>query len=889
MKKTSIALICSISGIAAITPLPLHAAATPGASARGDVQSVAEREVARRQEYINRAQEYIANGDKAMKDHDYETAISNYKTVCDTLPISSASNPTRNRALDGYCNAGVKFAEQRIAEGRFQDAEIACKNVLEPAYNPNCSAAKSLLAKLADPTYFNRTITPKLHADVEKIKQLMTEANGFYQTGKYDLAFKRYEQVLNIDPYNIAARKGEEKVNNAKADYAIEGYNQTRSNLLGRVQKSWDLPVRKFGNVDNGFVQVEKTDQRGTQRISEKLARIQIPKIEFKNATIREAIDFLKAKSKELDVTEPDPTRRGVNIVLKIDSAGAAPAPAAALPAADPAAPAADPAAAVALDPAAAAAPMANPNDATITLSLSNVPLVEALNYVTKLANLKYKLDPYAVFVVPISEPTETLITKEYKVPPGFISNSPGAGAETAGLAATTKTTTAGDATRGGTGIIAKQPAKDFLAGAGVNFPPGAYANYFSSSSRLVVRNTQDNLDLVDTLVDIAVSTGPMQVEIEAKFVEITQQNLKELSFNWLVGASSIPGTSGKVFAAGGTPGNTSAVPGSSDYPLPINNLQPTTGGLRSGANAISANAIDALIFPSHGASLAAPAVLGVAGVLTDPKFVAVMRALNQKKGVDLLSAPRVTTKSGQRAVIEIIREFIYPTTFEPPQVDKQGGGGNGRNNVGLGNTPIQIPTVTPTTPTGFTTRNTGVTMEVEPTVGPDKTTIDLNLVPQVVEFEGFINYGSPIQTVNPAAFETIPAIIGAATGASQSVTLTDNVINQPIFSTRKVTTSVSVWDGQTVVLGGLIREDVQKVEDKVPLFGDIPLVGRLFRSQVDQHLKRNLIIFVTAKLVNPAGDAIHLDEDKEEVVEPIAQPEALQPAPLPEMPLFSK
>ena len=119
MNKPSIALICSI---AAIMPLPVHAAASNGANIRSDVQSVAEREVARRQEYIHRAQDYIATGDRAMKDKDYETAISNYKTVYDTLPASAASKPMRQRALDGYCQAGVRFAEQRIAEGRFQDA-----------------------------------------------------------------------------------------------------------------------------------------------------------------------------------------------------------------------------------------------------------------------------------------------------------------------------------------------------------------------------------------------------------------------------------------------------------------------------------------------------------------------------------------------------------------------------------------------------------------------------------------------------------------------------------------------------------------------------------------------------------------------------------------------
>ena len=105
------------------------------------------------------------------------------------------------------------------------------------------------------------------------------------------------------------------------------------------------------------------------------------------------------------------------------------------------------------------------------------------------------------------------------------------------------------------------------------------------------------------------------------------------------------------------------------------------------------------------------------------------------------------------------------------------------------------------------------------------------------------------------------------------------------IFSTRKVTTSVSVFDGQTVVLGGLMREDVQKVEDKVPLLGDIPLLGRLFRSSVDQHLKRNLVIFVSARLINPAGDAVRPNEEIEEIVETLPTPEILpEPGTLPLM-----
>jgi general secretion pathway protein D len=105
-------------------------------------------------------------------------------------------------------------------------------------------------------------------------------------------------------------------------------------------------------------------------------------------------------------------------------------------------------------------------------------------------------------------------------------------------------------------------------------------------------------------------------------------------------------------------------------------------------------------------------------------------------------------------------------------------------------------------------------------------------------------------------------------------------VINQPVFSTRKVTTSVSVYDGQTVVLGGLMREDVQKVEDKTPIIGDIPLIGRAFRTNVDQHIKKNLVIFVTARVITPAGLAFNAEEEEEE---------GLLPPALPEVPAYKK
>ena len=170
----------------------------------------------------------------------------------------------------------------------------------------------------------------------------------------------------------------------------------------------------------------------------------------------------------------------------------------------------------------------------------------------------------------------------------------------------------------------------------------------------------------------------------------------------------------------------------------------PVTSGNRSGDFAISANALDALLVPGLGqVAGVAPSMFGLAGVFTNPQFQVVIRALNQKKGIDLLSAPSVTTKSGQRAIIEVIQRTCVIRGHTLRHRFHRSAAQHDRGAVG------SVPVVvTPTTPQDWETRNTGVTLEVEPVVGGDATTIDLNLIPQVVEFEGFINYGSPIFAV---------------------------------------------------------------------------------------------------------------------------------------------
>ena len=67
------------------------------------------------------------------------------------------------------------------------------------------------------------------------------------------------------------------------------------------------------------------------------------------------------------------------------------------------------------------------------------------------------------------------------------------------------------------------------------------------------------------------------------------------------------------------------------------------------------------------------------------------------------------------------------------------------------------------------------------------------------------------------------------------------------------------VWDGNTVVIGGLMSEKITDIQDKVPILGDIPLVGRLWQSKVKQTTKKCVLMFVTVKVIDPGGQRINL------------------------------
>lgn len=857
-------------------------------SAETDIKTLSDNEVAKRQSAAKESSAFLMKAKRAWQDaaldkKALETAYNHYVAALELLPQNAATSNQRKEVVDDFCRLAMEYATHLITRGQFQDAESVAKTIRSPSCNPNHKPAEQLLANLEQPGYYNRTITPDFGDRKDKITVLLNQAEGYLNSDRYDLALKRYEEALNLDPYNTAARHGMETVNKKRTNYYDEAYNETRSRMLWFTERTWEKPIRRLGSLDRS-TEAEKLNQSTNKdAINKKLNGTFLAKIDLPEATLREAVDFLKQKSRELDTSTDDPKKRGVNIVLKLP-----PPKAPALPQGDATTPALD-------QP---ASPTVTENF-KVSLSLRNVPLIEAIRYLTELSGLKYKIEPYAVSLVPITENTDELLTKEYRVKPNFIPSD---------TDSTESAPVAGNQAAGGNKerIKGGKDAASFLISQGILFPiitdakgkvvDKAFATYIPAGSKLVVRNTQNALDLIGVLVDGEMGTAPTQVEIESKFVEISQSNVKELGFDWLLGPLSI---GGGFYPNGGSRPAGQPLTGDyySNFPFADVGDNPVTAGNRSGIgtsvnSAITANSLNALLAGiPQGANVPSPGILGLAGIFTNPEFQMVIRALNQKKGVDLMSAPKVTTKSGVKATIKIVREFPYPTEFTPAEVPKSTGSqglninqqpsgntaSNTGNNTGNGTLLQQNPTivsttagVTPSTPTTFANRDIGVTLEVEPQVGADNYTIDLALSPQVVEFEGFVNYGSPV--VGPRY--VMPTLLNPS--GIETFSITDNVINQPIFGVRKVNTSVSIWDGQTVALGGLIREDVQKVEDRVPLLGDIPLAGSLFRSDVEQKIKRNLIIFVTARLMDAQGQPLKQENEDEDIVNPAGLPEDL-------------
>ncbi len=771
---------------------------------------LAAREQARRSNAIEEARELLRKGDEAYQAGRYSDAVEAYAGSRDLIPDAPISADLRAAVTDRYAQASIEQARFLSKQGDVAGAKTLVDQVLRSEMAPQHPAALALRAQLDDPVRSNPALTAAHAKDIDAVRRLLYTAMGAYDLGKFDEAKAHYQSVLRIDPTNQAARRGMEHVASAQSGYQKTSYDSTRAELLSQVDAAWELQVAApslgAGPDDPGATALEVT----AASVTAKLDRIVIPKVALDQASLDEALDFLRVRTVENDSLESNPARRGVNFAVNL-----------------------------------------GPPDSEIAkrirsqrfnLRLAQIPLRQVLKHITDATQTSFTTDDFSVIIRPTGSSSDALISRNYRVPPDFIS-SLSSGVETPEASTDPFATTPAKA-----GLLTKRlSAQEAFSKQGVLFPEGASATYSAATNTLHVINTATNQDFIAQVVDMMTQTEPVLVSVRVTMIKTQQTNLKELGFDWLISPFALDGTQ-SIFGSGGTAGNTGGRTGA-DFISPVDNVSISgipadpstlvnpgviTNGLRSGDYAINSNNLDSLLNnPSREGQQrsVAPGVLAVTGLFSDSQVQVVMRGLNQKKGVDIMAQPSTVTRSGQSSKVELIREFIYPTEYEPPELPQTVGSSTG------GAFPV-----TPATPTAFQTKNVGVMLEVLPVADSNKRFVDITLNPSFSDFDGFVNYGSPIRTV-------ITGLLG-----SESVELTRNAILMPVFSVQKLATQLTVADGSTIVVGGLMMESVQNVDDKVPFLGSIPVIGRLFQSTAKQPVTTAIIFLVHVELLDPTG-----------------------------------
>jgi len=740
-----------------------------------------------------------------MSRNEFETALKSFQAALSAMPVRPYTVETRQKAMRSEAECAYRLALKNYMDGKVKEAQEGINRALE--FYPAHRAAARLNERIRQDEarraqLESQPIPPKMspaYQDKQKtIKAEIRRGREYMAIKEYDNAEAEFTRVLGEDNLNPEATANLKKIAETRYNLETDEFQRMKAEMLAQIRNTWTPPVKKVITGPKGETAETIITSQSRRRLLEKLNNITIEKIDFRNADIAGVITYLNQQGVVSD-RDQTPGEKGVNIILNLRRPGQASVTSA--PAA-PQAEAADVFAAEGAKPAGGTAE-AGSSIPPITLTLTHISLMQALKYITELAGLKYRIEDNVVVLFPADVAYGELESRNYKVQPSIVETFMGGG----GGAATGGEDDKLEIGAGGTAKTERQDMKQFFINAGIPFPEGTTISYIPGQTLLIVKNTAENLENFERLLN-QLNVPPVQVEIEARFVEIGQTDLEELGLEWILNSNW-----------------TIAQKQSSLPPSMRERLQMNKGDVTKGLRNLAADGTAAT-----GGTLGNIATFS--SILTNPELSVILHALEQQTGANLLSAPKVTTKSGSQAEIKVVQELIYPTEYQ-------------QNIQSLGTTSSGNQSVTKVvvTPSAFETRDTGVILTVTPTVGPDNETIDLAMVPQVVELSEWIDYGSDVPTGDGNNTQHVP-------------------LNQPIFHSRSITTSISIWDGQTVVMGGLITEAQENTEDKIPLLGDIPLVGYLFRSKTSQSVKKNLLIFVTANLVDPAGNKINKKEN---------------------------
>ena len=802
--------------------------------------------------------------------------------------IGSGIDAETAQTISGLVTTRLQLARAAQSAGDLHEADVQITRVLKvDPQNPAALAFKKqndqMMAAMRGRVPDDATLQqlPAIENEKTDAGTLVQDGRLLYETGKLEAAETKLNAALRLDPQNQGAYYYLNLVKQARYSQVDHEHAVNNNDRMVEVARAWEKPQSNTGlPTPNPYAMTNLIfTGPGRQAIISKLDRIRLDSVLFDGLPLSEVIRNLSDQAKLRD-----PEKRGINFLINPNvEAAAAPT-------------VLGPGGATTVDPATglpvSAAPAATGEQVDIgsvvikiNPALNDVRLADVLDAIVQVADhpIKYSIEDYAIVFAAKGPETPELFSRQFHVDPntfyqglesvgaesfGSANNSSGSGGGGGGGGGGSSSGGGGSGNNSGGAVVpivntavgsgglrstgnggggggggggaggggglrfitltnsmadVSVAARTFFTTLGVDLSPPKSVFFNDRLGLLFVRATEQDLDTIENAIQVLNQVSP-QVHIKARFIEVEQDDSKALGFDWYLGQFG-----NTVTASGGSEA-------SQNVPVSAANPLGTFPG-NTPASQILGSAGDQLLTGGLRNSLGAPALATVTGILTDPNFRVVLHALEQRSGTETLAAPEVTTTSGRQTQMRSTRiiTIISGVNFQQGAASAIGAQGSS------GTTVVNPGTAAIT----FIQQQveTGPILDVVPYVLSDGYTLNLTLIPALTDFNGY------------DASPNIPSVTGNLNVVQLPTILPD-------FTVRQVVTTVNVWDNQTVVLGGLISSSTQSTKDKVPFLGDLPFMGKLFQSQSKITTKKNLMIFVTATIVDPAGNRVHSDDE---------------------------
>jgi general secretion pathway protein D len=842
----------------------------------------------------------VARGDLTAAARLYEDAYSLVQQIGSGIDVETA------QTIEGLTSTRLQLARLAQEQGDLREANTQVNRVL--VVDPQNPAALQLkkqndkfMAQMRGKMPDEATLQqiPAIVNEKTDANTLVRDGKLLYEMGKFEEAETKLEQAVKLDPDNQGAFYYLNLVK--QAAYSREEHYRTvdSESRLVQVAKAWESPVRNQNlPVPNPYASTNLIyTGPGREAIVNKLNLIHLDNVFYDGLPLSEVVRNLSEQSKLRD-----PEKKGINFLINPNEDNA-PETVGTINGSNPGVPGGrgvPQPTATQIDPNTGLPITANANAEgeqvdvnsiviKINPALNDVRLADALDAIVQVADhpIKYSIEDYAIVFSAKGPDQPQLFSRTFKVDPdtfyqglqsvnaesfgGNSSSSGGSGGSGGGSSssgggnnqnsgavvpvvvtapggASLLSTGSGGGGGGGGGagggqngngginfVTVTNPtvnvsiaARNFFTTLGVDLTPPKSIFFNDRLGLLFVRATMQDLDTIENAIQALNEVAP-QVHIKSRFIQVDQSDSAGLGFDWYLGAFNI-GSS--VQAQGGNAG-TLNVPATGVNPSGTFPGNPTSG-------TTIANGVQSLTSGLNNSSL--PAIGTLTGIMSNPNFQVVLHALEQRQGADELAEPEVTTISGRQTEMRATQITTVVTGFSANNSASTTAATTTGTTISNPNTTIEQAQTTPL--------EVGPVLDVVPDVLSDGYTINLTLIPSLTEFGGYSNPNSvPISAIT---------VTGGTGGAGVAL----GPIVLPFFTVRQVVTTVNVWDNQTVVIGGLISSTISTEVDKVPVLGDIPLMGKLFQSQTKTSDKKNLMIFVTATIVDPAGNRVHSDDE---------------------------